>query len=65
MSLFTLSYFFVKNRVFREEIAIPDGQLDLLVFWCSMFIEFLLTITYGGNFEVQKLIRQWNNILDS
>jgi len=44
MSLFTLSYFFVKNRVFREEIAIPDGQLDLLVFWSSMFQECLLTI---------------------
>ena len=44
MSLFTLSYFFVKNRVFREEIAIPDGQLDLVVFWSSMFQECLLTI---------------------
>jgi hypothetical protein len=44
MSFFTLSYFFVKNRVFREEIAIPDGQLDLLVFWSSMFQECLLTI---------------------
>lgn len=60
MSLFTLSKVFVKNRVFLEEIAIPDGKLDLLVFWSSKFKECLLTIVLE---LINPIVKQLNLLL--